>query len=195
MKRSLAFFLFFLSFAPLWISVMLEEIIGLRIPEPHGTEWCVLVAIPILTIVSLGVLKSQEKEWQEMAQSEQDGLNTFEICDVISKRTISSEFLLSYVLPLVAFDFTKWLSFVQFLVFFATLAYLNCKYLTVSPNIVLEIRKYRHFECSIKQKCETKARTIAVLSRRDLRHLSGDTVLLPEINDLLRIDIESLSSR
>lgn len=37
---------------------------------------------------------------------------------------ITAEYLLSYILPLFAFDFTKWDEVVKFLIFFLTFSYL-----------------------------------------------------------------------
>mgnify|MGYP000320977530 FL=1 len=61
---------------------------------------------------------------------------------------ITAEYLLSYILPLFAFDFTKWDEVVKFLIFFLTFGYLCIKHNSFSVNIVLELLGYKMYDCN-----------------------------------------------
>lgn len=64
-------------------------------------------------------------------------------------KTITAEFLLSYILPLFAFDFTQWDEVVKFLIFFLIFGYLCIRHNIFSVNIVLELMHYRMYECRL----------------------------------------------
>ena len=64
-------------------------------------------------------------------------------------KTITAEFLLSYILPLFAFDFTQWDEVVKFLFFFLIFGYLCIRHNNFSVNIVLELMHYRMYECRL----------------------------------------------
>lgn len=62
--------------------------------------------------------------YHEMHKHGREGSSKQTIKCAREKKAITAEFLLSYILPLFAFDFTLWNQVVLFLVFFVTLGYL-----------------------------------------------------------------------
>lgn len=58
-----------------------------------------------------------------------------------------AEYLLSYILPLFAFDFTVWNGVVLFLIFFTILGFLCIKHNYFSVNIILEMAEFRFYNC------------------------------------------------
>ena len=66
------------------------------------------------------------------------------------KKTITSEFLLSYILPLFAFDFTVWYEVVLFLIFFTVFAFLCIRHNHFSVNVMLELMGCRFYSCVMK---------------------------------------------
>ena len=58
-------------------------------------------------------------------------------------------YLISYILPLFAFDFTLWDEVVEFMIFFIVLGFLCIYHNNFSVNIILELLQYRFYECSL----------------------------------------------
>ncbi len=63
---------------------------------------------------------------------------------------LSSEFLLAYILPMIAFDFTKLKSVVLFVIYFGILAFLCIRNSNVYTNIWLEFKGYRMYLCDLQ---------------------------------------------
>ena len=114
MSAITSFSMFFLSFCPLWISVIFLDGISLwRKTEHPYTE-----AISIALIVIVGVL-SLFALLRIFDCKNANGAQDYVISSVVEEKTITSEFLLSYILPLFSFDFTVWHEATLFLIFFA----------------------------------------------------------------------------
>lgn len=63
---------------------------------------------------------------------------------------LSSEFLLAYILPMIAFDFAEFKSVVLFIIYFGMLAFLCIRNSNVYTNIWLEIKGYRMYLCDLE---------------------------------------------
>lgn len=84
---------------------------------------------------------------------------------------LSTQYLLSYILPLVAFDFGSLRDIIIFLLFFAVLAFLSIRNNNVYTNIYLELRSYKIYTCDIqitKIDKKVKYEDCFVLSKVDL---------------------------
>ena len=77
---------------------------------------CVLLIL-IVSIISLIILML------EFNPKNMQGSQEYSIITAIEEKTITADFLLSYILPLFAFDFTVWSEVVLFLVFFFVFAF------------------------------------------------------------------------
>ena len=117
MSFATSFSLFFLSFAPLWISVLFIDIKSI-IEKQTGilTEKYTVLVILVLSLVSLVILMLS------FNKKNTNGAQEFIIDSVEEEKAITAEYLLSYILPLFAFDFTVWHQVVLFLIFFFVLA-------------------------------------------------------------------------
>lgn len=63
---------------------------------------------------------------------------------------LTAEFLLAYILPMLAFDFSCLKSIVLFLVYFSVLSFLCVRNSNVYTNIFFEIKNYRMYDCDIE---------------------------------------------
>lgn len=70
----------------------------------------------------------------------------------IRAKELSSEFLLAYILPMIAFDFTKLKSVVLFVIYFSTLAFLCIRNNNVYTNIWFEFKGYKMYLCDLEAK-------------------------------------------
>lgn len=144
MSFLLSFSMFFLSFLPLWISVVFLDGKNILDGTPYiGTEMIGIMLILIGLILSLICLMTL------FDTKKQNGVQPYVLASATEEKTITSEFLLSYILPLVAFDFTVWYEVVLFLVFFIVFAFLSIRHNHFSVNIVLELLGYRFYSCAL----------------------------------------------
>lgn len=138
------FSMFFLSFFPLWISVLFVDIKSICERNLNvGTEIISISLILITAIISLIVLMF------ELNPNENKEAQEYTIVLANEEKTITAEYLLSYILPLFAFDFTVWDEVVLFLVFFTVFAFLSIRHSHFSVNILLEIMRYRFYSCEL----------------------------------------------
>lgn len=176
--------LYFLSYAPLWISVLFIDVKSIC---EHGTElWTEKISIGcivVFTLVSLIVLKNG------LNIGIKDGSNHHTIKGVVEKKSITAEFLLSYILPLFAFNFTLWNEVVLFLIFFLTLAFLCIKHNYFSINIVLELFNFQFYDCTLENE-DGQETTQMVISRRKLNGCIGDEIYLKALNNEIKLDVD-----
>lgn len=180
MSKAVSYSLFFLSFIPLWITVVFID--GKSMFEDNGNKYTELISIVLILInvfICLIVLlvKINKKE------------NTY--LYIIEKATeekmITAEYLLSYILPLFAFDFTKWDEVVKFLIFFLTFGYLCIRHNSFSINIVLELLGYKMYECNLIN-ADGKSVGRTVISKKNLLVCKGEEVKIVTLNNEFWLD-------
>lgn len=174
--------MFFLSFMPLWISVLFIEIMSLlNETENLWTEWIAVFTICIAFVISLVILLMTLKNKND------DTYQEYILISAKEEKTISVEFLLSYILPLFAFDFTKWQEVVLFMIFYLTLGWLTIKHNRFTVNLILEFLGYRVYECVIKNADSREIET-KVISKNLLVVEVGNEITLDSINNEFRIN-------
>lgn len=137
--------MFYLSFAPLWLSIIFIDVKSIIDGDSNIiTEKYSILAILIVAIISLLIMMLS------FDKKSRDGVQSYSIESVEEEKTITTEYLLSYILPLFAFDFTHWDQVVLFLVFFLILAFLCIRHNHFSVNVLLEIMNYRFYKCTLK---------------------------------------------
>ena len=169
--------LFFLSFAPLWLSVLFLD--GMSIysgSESVCTEW-ISIACILLGIVLSGIIVHRHLKSKGLANTV-----SLKVLARHEEKTITAEFLLSYILPLFAFDFTVWKQVVLFLLFFCTLAFLCVSHRHFSANVVLELAGYRFYRCTLQDKDGNESEKI-VVSRKTLAYSVGSTIIVRTLNN------------
>ena len=174
--------LFFISFAPLWLSVIFVDTVSLlEDTQSSGIEKIGISTILVVFSISLVfVLKKLRVEANSEAER-------YTILTVTEEKTVTSEFLLSYILPLFAFDFTQWKSVALFLIFFLTLGFLCVKHETFTVNIVLEVFGYQFYRCDLEDE-DGNGITWKIISRTDLKGCVGDSVYLRPLNNECRLN-------
>lgn len=184
MSFVLSFSMFFLSFLPLWISVVFLD--GRSILDGTqyiGTEVISILLIPvglILSLICLVVYFDTKKR---------HGTQSYVLISATEEKTITSEFLLSYILPLVAFDFTVWYEVVLFLVFFIVFAFLCIRHNHFSVNIVLELLGYRFYSCALD--AEGTPIYKMIISREKLAVKINDKLYIRPVNNEYSVHIDT----
>lgn len=187
MSKLFSFSLYYISFAPLWLSVIFIDLKSCF--ENTNNLWtektsigCIIIFAIICIIVLLIELhisdnKSSVPQILKRAKEE---------------KNITAEYLLSYILPLFAFDFTTWNGVILFLIFFLTLGFLCIKHNYFSVNIVLELANFKFYNCTLKNEdgIETEQ---TVISRRKLAGHIGEEIYLKSLNNEFKLDLRNNS--
>lgn len=183
MSVVLSFCMYYLSFTPLWLTVLFIDVKSLlEEGENKYTEIISVIFILLFMIVSIAF-------WlYEFNTPKRGYIEKYELREVSESKTITAEFLLSYILPLFAFDFCKWDQVVEFLIFFSVLGYLCIRHNYFSVNIILEIMKYKMYECILNNSDNISVKKI-VISKRTLTMQKGKEITLKLLNNEISLDI------
>lgn len=175
--------MFYLSFTPLWLSVIFIDVKSICDGEINiCTEKYTILTLLITAIASLIILMVSFEE------SSRDGVQSYRVESVSEEKTITTEYLLSYILPLFAFDFTRWDQVVLFLLFYAMLAFLCIRHNHFSINILLEIMGYRFYSCTLRNEDGVTVSKV-VISKEKLTNHKNDSVSIRSINNEYSSDL------
>lgn len=185
MSFATSFSMFFLSFSPLWISVLFIDIKSI-IEKQAGivTETYSVLIIFVLTAISMVVLMLS------FNQRSKNGAQEFTIESVEEEKTLTAEYLLSYILPLFAFDFTIWHQVVLFLIYFFVLAFLCIRHNYFSVNILLEIFGYRFYKCVLQNEDGITISKVIITKER-LLNRKTEKILIRPLNNEYSVDIQN----
>lgn len=177
MYKLFPYSLYFLSFLPLWISVLFIEIRSICSETQNlVSEYSVVVGIFLGVSISMYILLRQLKA----LHSEHAPKQTIKAAK--EQKALSVEFLLSYILPLFAFDFTCWDEVLQFLIFFGIVGYLCISHNMYCANLVMDVMKYRFYDCEIEN-ADGITHTVTIISQHKLTSKVGQQVHLTRLNN------------
>ncbi len=146
------------------------------------TEWISIGCILICAVICLTVLLFS------ISAEGRNGSITYRLNSAKEQKSITAEYLLSYILPLFAFDFTHWDQVILFLIFFGILGFLCIRHNYFSVNIILEVANFRFYECSLKNDDGIEIETL-ILSNRKLNSMYGKRLSLKPINNEIKLDV------
>lgn len=182
MSMFVSFSMYFLSFVPLWISVLFIDIKSLL--EGGGDKWTEIISI---SGILLGVLIALIIFFVKLFAAD-DERYVLTIKEAKESKTITAEFLLSYILPMFAFDFTQWDEVVKFLIFFLIFGYLCIRHNNFSVNIIFELMHYRMYECSLMN-ADGKEIKRTVISKDMLSIRKGQDIQGKILNNEFYLDL------
>lgn len=169
--------MYYLAFTPLWILVVLTDIFSIM--DNEADLYTEKISIPFLFgefLVALHIVR------KELTSEKVDNVQPMHLKNVKEEKFAVAEFMMSFVFPMFAFDFTKYQGILLFSVFFLMFGWLCIKHNYLCVNVVLEIMKYKIYDCECvnmdKIKYEKK-----ILSNRRLIEQSNTTVLTRRINN------------
>lgn len=182
MSLIISFSMYFLSFAPLWLTILFIDVKSLIDGgENKYTEIISITVILACTLFSLIAL------FVKFYVSD-DEKYTYRIEEAKESKTITAEFLLSYILPLFAFDFTQWDEVVKFLIFFLVFGFLCIRHNYFSVNIILELMHYRMYVCKLLNEDDNIIEK-TVISRDTLTVRKGAEIEIKVLNNEYRLDL------
>lgn len=115
------------------------------------------------------------------------GRSEYNLKSVKEEKTITAEYLLSYILPLFAFDFTLWNEVVLFLIFFITFGFLCIRHNYFSVNIILELANFRFYQCELENEDGVVIEK-RIISHRKLNGFKGENILVKSLNNEYMLD-------
>lgn len=181
MNNIFKFSMFITSFFPLWLSIIVVDIFSIMENAQPLTVECV----SIVTIVLLNALCSIQIFYSLKSISKYQ-YGKFKIISVKPENGITSEYLLSFILPLFVFDFTQWKGVILFLIFFSTLCFLCLRNNNVYANLLFELKKYRFYRCVVVDSAYADNSSFnmekLVISKQRLVGYTGSTVKLASLN-------------
>ena len=177
-----SFSLFYLSLTPLWLSIVFIDVKSLWENTTNMfTEIisiiCISVAMLITTVVVISVFRKKN-----ISKTQR-----FTLTEVKEEKILTAEYVLSYVLPLLAFDFTIWYDVVLFLLFFLVLAFLHIRHNRLGANVMLEVFGYKYYECMLTNEDNIQILK-SVISRDDLITQKNKHIYAKSINNVYYLD-------
>ena len=182
MSVFVSFSMYFLSFVPLWITILFIYIKSLV--DGGGDKWTEIISI---SGILLGLLVSMIILFVKFFVTD-DEKYVLTINDAKESKTVTAEFLLSYILPLFAFDFTLWDEVVKFLIFFLIFGFLCIRHNNFSVNIILELMHYRMYECKLMNADGMEVER-TVISKNILSTSKGKDVQVKILNNEYYLDL------
>lgn len=177
--------LLFTSFSPLWVAVLFIDIKS--IVENRSfiiTEYISIAVIVLMFLISIKKLSSVINK----ANNNKREAQTFTLNSIVKQKSVTAEFVLSYIVPLIAFDFTQWDGVVLFGLFFLLLAFLCAKHSYFSVNVLLELFGYRFYSCELINSNEIIVEK-NVISNHSLVEKKGEDIRVIDINNEYCIEV------
>ena len=165
--------MFFTSFLPLWVSIVICDIWSLVEGcyaaiislEEYPTSFqqtaelvkaflfkyqIEVVSVLFLVVYSIVCICHINKIIRNQQRSKNKLVGNVKVARRANK--LSAEFLLAYILPMIAFDYSTCKGIVLFLIYFCVLSFLCVRNNNVYTNIFFELKGYKMYECDIECK-------------------------------------------
>ena len=195
--------MFITSFLPLWFSIVVSDLWDcIDILITHWAcelkfwdnlllclraSWLQLSSIVIVVVVVIISLRgiSTFLKSKESSTNNPKGM----IKKARKANKLSSEFLLAYILPMIAFDFGDPKSVLLFVVYFFVLAFLCIRNNNIYTNILLEFKGYKMYTCDIQRNVITPKvyYESLVISKEDMTLLEKRDVELWDFDNYIYI--------
>lgn len=191
--------MFITSFIPLWVAIVFIDVwdivVGFiknwtkDISFWQNLSGCLIMfLLPIISVIIILIVSIISINGiNAFIKTRQKGKNNYAVIKNAKKESrLTTEYLLSYILPLIAFDFSCLRDVILFLIVFAVLAILCIKNNNLYTNIYLELRHYNIYTCdigiSIMDK-ENEYFNCFVLSKEDLTQNIGEQLNMWEFEN------------
>ena len=173
--------MYYLSFLPLWISIIFIDVVEC-IQDDHNL-WTENISIAMIVV---GLIGAGFTVYRWIRKGKRQNREKYIVENIKEERFGAAEFLMSIVLPLFAFDFTKWDGAVLFVFFFSVFGFITIRHNYFCTNLALEIFGYRVYECQMKSGGQSIVKKI--VSRTKLA--KGDKICTKKFNNDVHFVVE-----
>jgi uncharacterized membrane protein SirB2 len=108
--------------------------------------------------------------------------------------SLVTDFLLFYILPMSAFDFSLTRDIVLFLIYFALIAFLSIRNGNVYTNVLFELMRYKIYRCDVERKILDKSfiyNGSTVISRENLTGKANQEFSFYDFENTIFFNIQS----
>ena len=135
-----------------------------------------------IDLIAVGYIISIPNMLITLIKIGKEGSERYTIKEVHEQKTAAMEYLLSFILPMFAFDFTQWNQVVLFLIYFAVVGFLCFKHNLLVANIILEVAGYRFYRIVASKDYNVRVER-NVITRAGLVNMKEEEVYLVPMND------------
>lgn len=197
MDKAFRWHMLITSFIPLWISIIIvtmwDMVSGcyISVVDFFQQKYIVLsLSLFIIVITSISLVSFTRFFKMKSKKTENSGVAKIIRAKKSSK--LVSDFLLAYVLPMIAFDFTDLQGITLFIVYFAVLSFLSVRNNNVYTNILLEFKRYRMYDCEIE--CQVAGKQVSrpdctIFSKSNLVTKIGAEITYYDFDNDIYIDL------
>ena len=172
------------SFFPLWIAILILDIKSIfENKEYLFTEIASIICILVFFSISVIVLV------RKINKAKKGEAQIFLIESVQKQKSVTAEFVLTFIMPLIAFDFTHWYGVLLFAIFFSLLSFLCAKHSYFSVNVLLELFGYRFFVCNLMSESGNCSVEKTIISRDALSAKRNTRIRISSINNEFAIEV------
>ena len=176
MSKLFSFSMYFLSFIPLWIIVLFVNVKSLLEGADHKCTEVMSIVLVLIGIVLSIVVQRFELGIRD------DSPNKFTVLEAKECKTMTTDYLITNILPLIAFDFTCWDEVFKFLLFFILIGYLCVRHNIFSVNIIMEMMNYKQYDCKLMNDDDVEIDR-KVISKNELTMKKGNWISVRQINN------------
>lgn len=174
----------FLSYSPLWFSIIFVDAMSVFY-DKTSYYWTEIIG---LILIIIGYIISIPNVVMTLIGINVEGAETCTIKHAKEDKTVAVEYLLSFILPMFAFDFTQWRQVVLFLIYFAVLVILCVRHNLLVSNVVLIVRNYRIYHVVVVNSYGIEIER-DVLSRDRLTDKLNEDIIIHSMNNDLYYDV------
>lgn len=193
------------SFLPLWVSIFITDLWS--VVEKTIKAWnkatkfwrnilemLKINAIPIIFILIITVLCliACIKINKFLKINKPQNNNNGTITNIRKNSSLSAEFLIAYILPMLVFNFTSLLHIVLFILYFSILAFLCIRNNHVYVNIFLELKGYKLYTADIEFLVINKPHKYIdslIISKNDLVGADDEKIIFYDFDNKIYIDL------
>ncbi|MCD7883031.1 MAG: hypothetical protein LUI87_04895 [Lachnospiraceae bacterium] len=185
MNKLYKFSTLYLSYTPLWISILFVDSVSL-FWDKTATPWTERISIVVIILAYIVSIPNLIASLRGLNKEGAEPSLTIKHCK--EDKTVAMEYLLSFILPMFAFDFTLWTQVVLFLIYYLVLGILCLRHNLLVANIILEFSGYRFYHIVAEDSYRIEVER-DVISRERLTNKLEEEIFLRAINDDVYYDV------
>ena len=174
---------FYTSFFPLWLMIIIKNILTFFdmkisnisltyiIKNRMNIEFIITIVIIAIFIVMCLLVKKSLQAITKYLEIEIKNDKLFE------EKSVSTEFIVTYILSILVFDFTKPIDIIMFIVFCSVLIVLCVKHNYFYINCFLELCGYRYYSYFANE------RKYIIITKSNLRNKANENISVGKINE------------
>lgn len=184
MNKLFKYSAFFVSYTPLWASILYVDFMSLLYHKTPN-RWTEMISITLIVLAYVISVINMVRTLKGMSKENSEKLR---ITDVHEQKTAALEYVLTFVLPMFAFEFTQWESCILFAIYFLTLLILCSKHNLLFANMVFEVLNYRFYDVAV-QNGHGKSVDREVISKQHLENMKEEDIYLRSMNNGFWFDV------